>query len=105
MNIERTENIYVGSEIKDGKLFAVVHLSDCNDYDLDDAMEKWGNGEEEVSISTLFSLATILDSAIDGHALYGDPANGINANAKPLFDAMRKDLVEMIERIDALKFA
>ena len=79
------------------------HLSDMCDEELDEVMAAWGNNEEEVSISTWFTLSEALDSAI---FLYEMPAygNAIHAEDKPIFEAMRKELVSMIERIDALTF-
>lgn len=103
MHIERSDNMLHPKLGANGvELFC--YLSDAIDETLDGAMAAWGNGNEEVAISTQFALRDALDSAIEMHEMpaYG---NAIDAEAKPMFDAMRAELVAMIVRIDALKFA
>lgn len=103
MHIERSDNMLHPRLGRNGvELFCC--LSDVIDETLDEAMATWGNGVEEVTISTQFALRDALDSAIELHQM---PAydNAIDAEAKPMFDAMRAELVEMLGRIDALKFA
>ena len=103
MHIERSDDMLHPRLGANGvELFC--YMSDAIDEALDDAMAAWGNGKEEVAISTQFALSYALDSAIDMHQM---PAydNAIDAKAKPLFDAMRAELAAMIERIDTLKFA
>lgn len=106
MLIERTENVLPGTELVDGKFYAIVHISDFCHPELDDAMLKWGNAiEKEVAIISYVDLLEVLDGAIRDYTIQrGQDKGAIEVDAKPLFDAMRKDLAEMIERIDALKF-
>jgi hypothetical protein len=102
MHIERNDDMLHPKLGKNG-LELFCHLSDAIDETLDDAMAAWGNGSEEVEISTRFTLSDALNSAIELHEM---PAydNAIDAAAKPMFDAMRAELAEMISRIDALTF-
>lgn len=103
MHIERSDDMLHPKLGKNGiELFC--YLSDAIDETLDEVMAAWGNGNEEVAISTRFALSDALNSAIEMHEM---PAydNAIDEKAKPLFDAMRAELVAMIERIDALTFA
>ena len=103
MHIERSDDMLHPRLGANGvELFC--YLSDAIDETLDEAMAAWGNGNEEVAISTQFALSDALDSAIDMHQM---PAydNAIDTDAKPMFDAMRAELMAMVERIDALTFA
>lgn len=58
---------------------------------------------ETVAIESTFRLSTALDIAIEGYEM---PAHdgAIDIKDRALFDSMRAELVEMIARIDALKF-
>ena len=102
MNIERSDDMLHPKLGKNG-LELFCYLSDAIDETLDDAMAAWGNGSEEVAISTRFTLSDALNSAIEMHEM---PAydHAIDAAAKPMFDAMRAELMAMVERIDALTF-
>lgn len=103
MHIERSDNM-LHPKLGENGLELFCYISDAIDETLDEAMAAWGNGNEEVAISTRFTLSDALNSAIDMHEM---PAydKAIDADAKPMFDAMRAELVAMIERIDALIFA
>ena len=103
MHIERNDDM-LHPKLGENGLELFCYISDAIDETLDEVMAAWGNGNEEVAISTRFTLSDALDSAIDIHQM---PAydNAIDAEAKLLFDAMRSELAAMIERIDALTFA
>lgn len=103
MHIERSDNM-LHPKLGENGLELFCYLSDAIDETLDEAMAAWGNGNEEVAISTRFTLSDALNSAIYMHEM---PAydKAIDEDAKPMFDAMRAELVAMIERIDALIFA
>ena len=102
MHIERSEGM-LHPKLGENGLELFCYLSNAIDGELDEAMAAWGNRNEEVAISTKFTLSDALNSAIELHEIptYN---NAIDANAKPLFDAMRAEMVAMIERIDALQF-
>lgn len=60
-------------------------------------------GDGEAGVAQNFWLSEALDTLIQGHQWYGKgPA--ITAESKAKFDALRRELADMIERIDALKF-
>lgn len=101
MQIERNEMLHPKLGV-DGVQFS-VYLSNFCDDDLDEAMAAWIDSDDEVGISCNFRLTEALDSIIELHEM---PACGhaIDENARPLIDAVRAELVKMIERIDALKF-
>ena len=103
MHIERSNDM-LHPKLGENGLELFCHLSDAIDETLDEAMAAWGSGNEEAAISTRFTLSDALNSAIDMHEM---PAydNAIDAAARPMFDAMRAELVAMVERIDALTFA
>lgn len=103
MHIERNNDM-LHPKLGENGLELFCYISDAIDETLDEVMAAWGNGNEEVAISTRFTLSDALNSAIE---MYEMPAydSAIDADAKPMFDAMRAELVAMIERIDALTFA
>ena len=102
MHIERSDGM-LHPELGENGLELFCYLSDAIDETLDDAMAAWGNGKEEVAISTRVTLSDALNSAIEMHEM---PAydHAIDADAKPMFGAMRAELMAMVERIDALTF-
>lgn len=79
-----------------------VHASNTDER-LDQTIEDWFDSSGEVFIDFFFKPAEILDSAIAMHEM---PARGhkIDADAKLMFEALRKELAEMVARIDALEF-
>ena len=90
-------------ELRDGGVVLCCYLSNFCDERLDGVMQEWVSSADEVSISQEFALRDALDSAIEMNEM---PAHegAIDADEKPLFDAMRSELVAMIERIDGLTF-
>lgn len=74
-----------------------------SDEDLFDKIYNTMDSEELAELSINFRLNTVLETAIWLHEMpaYG---NAINSTAKPLFDAMRSELLAMIDQIDVLKF-
>lgn len=105
--IMEREDVMVHPTLIGGRLRLSTFIS--NYYDLDEGethlqsvIDRW-NDEHEVGISFNFWPSGILDSMIDLHERY--PARtSICEEDKPMFDALRAELVQMIERIDALKF-
>lgn len=89
--------------LRDGSVVLCCYLSNFCDERLDGVMQEWVSSADEVSISQEFALRDALDSAIEMNEM---PAHegAIDADEKPLFDAMRSELVAMIERIDGLTF-
>lgn len=99
-----TKEAFIHSDMVDGKVQLCVHLSDmgCDD-DIDAAIKEWGTNAEETFIQLTFHPSEVLNHAIEMHCM---PSldNAIDITAKPLFDALRNDLEEMITKIDALQF-
>lgn len=91
--------------LEDGKIDLSVYLS--NEVDSGDeiyaAIEAWASGEESAIIAPHFTIASPVDYLIEGHQM---PSfnNNIDADAKPLFDAIRAEMAAQIARIDALVF-
>ena len=97
------ETVYVS--LIDGKIDLSVYFSnEIAPVDgLEEAMQSWINDSAPVIISPHFSIASPVDYLIDGHQM---PArkNNIDLDAKPIFDALREELVEQVKRIDALTY-
>lgn len=94
-------------DLRNGKLRLCIELSNADDGEkleaLDAAVDAW-DGDEQSGVDCFFTLTEILDSSIEMHQIPANE-NRIDIDAKPLFDAMRAELSEMIQRIDAIKYA
>jgi len=67
-----------------------------------EAMTAWIDDTAPAIIAPHFKISSPVDYLIEGHEMQtGD----IDLDAKPIFDALRKELQEQIARIDSLKFA
>lgn len=102
MNIERHDDMLF-PELADNGVRICCYLSDMveKDDDLDRAMAAWGNGYEEVNISTYFPLSAVLSSAIERYQMLG---GAIDPTEQPFFAALRAELLAMVEQIDGLRF-
>ena len=101
LHVEREETmLHPGLDNRGVRL--TCYLSNYCDDDLDDVLLAW-HAQEEVSISNHFRLSDVVACAIELHEM---PAydGAINEAAKPLFDAMRAELAQMIATIDGLVF-
>lgn len=93
-------------DLKDGRIECeLTHSTDgCQDYMLDMVEHILvTEGRASILIHSTFPLAEPLDTAIHMNGLWGSTVE-IEASSKPLFDAMRAELMEMVARIDTLKF-
>lgn len=99
------ENELVFVRFENGKIDLSVYLS--NETNEEQAMlasvTAWADDSSPVIIAPHFTVASPVDYLIDMHEM---PAhnNHIDANAKPIFDALRAEMVAQIARIDALVF-
>ena len=99
----KNEMVFV--RLEDGKIDLSIYLSnECNSEEaLVNAMTAWVEDSDSVIIAPHFTLASPVDYLIDGHKMrhYG---NAIDEEARPVFDAVKREMLEQIARIDALKF-
>lgn len=66
--------------------------------------EDWSNPPEDAETKCL-RVTFRLDEALNETISFHSTAKGlIDPDAKPLFDAMKKDYAELIEKIDSLKY-
>lgn len=97
------EIIYV--RLEDGKIDLSIFLSnECDSStQLLAAMQAWVTDAAPVIIAPHFTVAAPVDYLISGHEM---PAynNHIDIDAKPIFSALRAEMMAQIERIDALVF-
>lgn len=100
MEIEQRARCFHGRMV-DGKADFQVYISNECDDQLFEAVAAWADESESVSIAHHFNLPDILADSIDGHERHDGI---IDPDAKPIFDAMRNDMLEMIRRIDSLQY-
>jgi hypothetical protein len=68
------------------------------------AMAAWNHASREVGIEYKFKLPDILNQAIAFNETLPH-CESVNSEIKPMFDAMRLELAQMIERIDQLQYS
>lgn len=98
-----TENCVFADLNQSGKLSLYVYFSAfCGiDASMWEAIEAWtDDSEADTALEVRFSLADALDMLLDSN-MYGDK---VDASEKPVIDAMRSELLQMVARIDALKY-
>lgn len=93
-------------DLEDGKIDLSVFLSNETDSsnELLNAIAAWADDTSPVIICPHFTVAAPVDYLIDMNQM---PAydNHIDIDAKPIFDAIKAEMLEQIERINALVFA
>jgi hypothetical protein len=99
-------DVSVFASIVDEKIKFTIPLSSCDDFDNDEAytaLKNFVDYGDDFEVFTKFSFDDVLNSNID---MYEMPSfdNTLDISGKPTFDMMRAELVEIIARIDALKF-
>lgn len=98
------ENESVFVRLIDGKIDLSVYI--CNELEvddkLDDAIVAWAEGTDPVIIAPHFKVSSPVDYLIEGNTNHGSGL--IDFDAKVVFDALRAELQEQIDRIDELKY-
>lgn len=93
------------TDLVGGKIQLTVYLSNLTDQrdELLEAMTAWVDDSNNVEIVVNFSVSSPVDYLIDGHKM---PAyqDHIDMDAKPVFDALKAEMLEQIKRIDSLTF-
>ena len=89
-----------------GGLDLYLHLSNCSiDEELEAAIAAWDDSDlDEVNIQVHFKAADILGSIIDGWSTSANRRR-LNADAKPMVNALKADLLAMLARIETLEFS
>lgn len=101
----RSEECVFVELLDDGKVELSIYMSsECDmSADMNAVIGAWSTGSAYAVIEPRFSIASPVDYLVEGHSMprYG---NAIDESARPVFDAVRRELVQQIERIDALTF-
>jgi len=91
--------------LDNGKVDLSIYMcNECSsEQGLIDAMTAWIEDEATAIIAPHFTIAAPVDYLIEGHQM---PAydNAIDECARPVFDAIRREMLEQVARIDALQF-
>jgi hypothetical protein len=91
----------------DGRLWLYLHF--CMDSGIDevmwDAIDAWQNDEDgNPVLRVFFRLSDVLERELEGHELFGS-GGLVSQKCKPTLDAMRTELLQMVARIDGVKYA
>lgn len=88
-----------------GQVVFQTYISNNIDFELESVMQSWvdsfDNLKTEVSISTFFNASLMLESLIEAYGGVNQPAE-IPVDNLPVFLALRKELADMISKIDQL---
>jgi hypothetical protein len=104
------KNKLVWSFLEDGRLSLRVFVEKDNSDAENQAIAAWRDDEDDVNVllDLRFTLTSILDRAEGFSLLPGEyekiGPRLLDQRAKPFIQAMRAELIEMVERIDALKY-
>jgi hypothetical protein len=98
-----------GEVTPEGHFTFYVYVSNYTEGELEDTIpvlaELWNSesvGEAEVTLTLNMKLRDLFTSAVDSH---GDYNNVIDAEAMPVFNALRQDCQWILDQIAQLKFA
>lgn len=94
----------VFTSLEDGKIKLIVSITNEVDtgVELADALTAWVDDTDPVEITQTFKISSIVDYLNHSHQ-YG---NGlIDPDAKPIFSALRAEMLAEIARIDALVYS
>lgn len=89
--------------LENGQIDLSVYFSnECESPDdLVAAMEAWIDDTDTAVIKPHFRISSIVDYVVVFHEIWGSK-NKVDAEAKPLLDAIKREMLEQIARIDAL---
>lgn len=99
------EDQMVFVRLEDGKIDLSVYFSnDCGDPGgLEDAMTAWLDDSSVAVIAPHFKISSPVDYMIEGHEMRAYD-NAIDESARPIFEAIKREMLEQVARIDALVF-
>lgn len=99
------ENQLVFVDMENGKICLSIFFSnECEtDAQLFNAMTAWVNDSDIATISPHFSISSPVDYLIEGHQLISN-TEVIDKDSKPIFDAVKREMLDQIKRIDSLIF-
>jgi hypothetical protein len=86
----------------DGLVELAISLAK-NEGKLLDVIEEFRSDEKALWLEFTFYIGSIVDHVIDLHEIVGGGGK-VDICAKPLLDAIRKEMMEQVERIDKLTF-
>jgi len=96
-------------EIVDNNIVVSTHISSARNEESNDFLfelsQDYINEEGETAIQTSFKLSELLEHEIEGYELVNEKEEEIlDIESKPLFDKIKEELLELIDRIDVLKY-
>lgn len=101
--ITRTEEC-LHTEFSDGKVtFGIYMSTEVGDTELENAVLKWAECED-VFINFRFSVRDCVEDMIEGRRLLHADSLVMEADDKPMVDALRAELTEMIGLLQTIRF-
>ena len=103
------ENLALAPELKDGEIWCSTYLTNHGDNllplsrDLASACSDDTN-HQVVEIEVCFPLRSIVTERVESFQYGCSTPPMIDVNNRPLLDALRKELVEMVSILDSIKY-
>ncbi|WLG78934.1 hypothetical protein PSH89_23875 [Pseudomonas sp. FP1911] len=103
------ENLALAPELKDGEVWCSTYLTNQDDDLLPLARHLVsacpdGKNSPTVEIEVCFPLRSIVTERVESFQYGCSTPPMIDVNNRPLLDALRKELVEMVSILDSIKY-
>jgi hypothetical protein len=105
MEFSRTET-FLRPAFEDGAVTFGVYLAREAEFDdsaLNEAIEKWADGED-VFMNFRFSVRECVEDIVDGRRIAGFEDVVLEENDRPMVNALRQELLDMVARLDQVRF-
>jgi len=96
---------YLHDKLEEGRVTYGIYLSnECPDDGFEEAIEAWLNGSKPVSIHYRFSIRGCIEFSIALSRRRNIEGTVVEKEDRPLFDALRAELLETIARLDEIRY-
>ena len=90
---------------EDGRVTYGIYLSnECPDDRIEPALEAWVDDSEPVYINYRFSIRECIEDSIYFRKLHNVDGTVVEEESRPVFDALRAELLEMVARLDEIRY-
>ena len=88
----------------DGRMTYGIYLSnECPDDGIEKAFQAWLDDSEPVYINYRFSIRECIEDSIAFRKLHNVDGLVAEEESRPVFDALRAELLEMVARLDEIR--
>lgn len=89
----------------DGRMTYGIYLSnECPDEGIEEAFQAWLDDSEPVYINYRFSIRDCIEDSIAFRKHHNGDGLVADEESRPVFDALRAELLEMVARLDEIRY-